>query len=317
MGELIVKDNSLINASYNLELTEQRLILLAIIHARKTGKGITSDSKLEIYANDYIQQFQVEKHAAYEALKNAVNNLFNRQFSFQEKSEKGIGVVKSRWVSRIKYIDSAAILEITFAPDVVPLIMSLEEHFTSYQLQQITQLTSKYAIRLYELIIAWRETGRVPFFKLQDFRSQLGLSTNEYSLMSDFKKRVLDPSIAQINQHTDITVSYKQHKAGRTITGFSFSFTKKKQPKNVTQKAKKAPSKPQPPKQEEQIDWMIADILDRFIGLSMTQQKTTLDKVEARLKGAKQARFKAAKSGSVKQLMTEFSLDINEAMVTL
>ena len=163
MGELIVKDNSLINASYNLELTEQRLILLAIIHARKTGKGITSDSKLEIYANDYIQQFQVEKHAAYEALKNAVNNLFNRQFSFQEKSEKGIGVVKSRWVSRIKYIDSAAILEITFAPDVVPLIMSLEEHFTSYQLQQITQLTSKYAIRLYELIIAWRDTGRVPF----------------------------------------------------------------------------------------------------------------------------------------------------------
>jgi len=110
---------------------------------------------------------------------------------------------------------------------------------------------------------------------------------------------------------------HHEHKAGRTITGFSFSFTKKKQPKNVTQKAKKAPSKPQPPKQEEQIDWMIADILDRFIGLSMTQQKTTLDKVEARLKGAKQARFKAAKSGSVKQLMTEFSLDINEAMVTL
>ena len=40
-GGLVVKDNALMNASYNLEVTEQRLILLAIISARETGKGIT------------------------------------------------------------------------------------------------------------------------------------------------------------------------------------------------------------------------------------------------------------------------------------
>ncbi|CAA0283927.1 DNA replication protein, partial [Acinetobacter baumannii] len=50
---LVVKDNALMNASYNLEVTEQRLILLAIINARETQQGITSDSKLEIHANDY------------------------------------------------------------------------------------------------------------------------------------------------------------------------------------------------------------------------------------------------------------------------
>ena len=33
--ELIVKDNALINASYSLELTEQRIILLAILKARE------------------------------------------------------------------------------------------------------------------------------------------------------------------------------------------------------------------------------------------------------------------------------------------
>ena len=60
---------------------------------------------------------------------------------------------------------------------------------------------------------------------------------------------------------------------------------------------------------------MTVDILDRFIGLSMAQQQAALDRAEARLKGAKLARFKAARSGSVKQLMMEFSLDINEAMM--
>ena len=228
---LVVKDNALMNASYNLEVTEQRLILLAIINARETHQGITSDSKLEIHANDYASQFHVTKEAAYKALKTAVNNLFERQFSFKEETKKGIGIVRSRWVSRIKYIDDSAILEITFAPDVVPLITRLEKHFTSYQIQQVTQLTGKYAIRLYELLIAWREVGKVPQIELSEFRAKLGVEDDEYKAMNHFKSRVLEPSIKQINQHTDITVSYEQHKRGRTITGFSFKFRHKQQQK--------------------------------------------------------------------------------------
>ena len=173
-NELVVKDNALINASYNLEVTEQRLILLAIINARETGQGITSDSKLEIHAHDYASRFDVSNSGAYKALKEAVNNLFDRQFSFKEPDKQGnLGVVRSRWVSRIKYIDATATLEVTFAPDVVPLITRLEQHFTSYQLKQVAQLTSKYAIRLYEMLIAWRATGKVPEIELSEFRNRL------------------------------------------------------------------------------------------------------------------------------------------------
>ncbi len=318
-NSLVVKDNVLINASYNLELTEQRLMLLAIINAREMGQGITSDSKLEIRASDYAKHFNVSIDASYKALKDAVNNLFNRQFSYiaEYKKTGKTGIVRSRWVSRVFYVDELAILEITFAPDVVPLITRLEQHFTSYQLEQVTHLSSKYAIRLYELLIAWRNVGKTPQLTLAEFRAKIGVEDIEYVAMNDFKKRVLEPSIAQINQHTDITVDYEQHKAGRTITGFSFTFSQKKQAKDVTPNEKKSVAKPKTTKQEEQLDWMTADILDRFIGLSMAQQQTTLDRAEARLKGAKQARFKAARSGSVKQLMAEFSLDINEALMTL
>ena len=45
------------------------------------------------------------------------------------------------------------------------------------------------------------------------------------------KKRVLDPAIKQINEHTDITVKVEQHKTGRSITGFSFKFKPKQQAK--------------------------------------------------------------------------------------
>ena len=242
-NSLIVKDNALINASYNLELTEQRLIMLAIINARESGHGITADSKLEIHASDYAKLFNVSADASYKALREAVNNLFNRQFSYtaEYKRTGKVGIVRSRWVSRIFYVDDLALLEITFAPDVVPLITRLEEHFTKYEAKQVAHLTSKYATRLYELLIAWREVGKVPQLELSEFRKRLGLLDNEYTAMSDFKKRVLEPSIKQINEHTDITVTYEQHKKGRIISGFSFKFKQKKQPQI---EAKRDPNTP-------------------------------------------------------------------------
>ena len=229
-NDLVVKDNALINASYNLEVTEQRLILLSIIRARETGQGISSDSKLEIHASDYASRFDVTKEAAYNALKNAVNNLFERKFSFKEihKDTNKEIVVKSRWVSRIAYVDDLATLEVTFAPDVVPLITRLEKHFTSYQLKQVAQLTSKYAIRLYEFLIAWRDVGKTPVISLSEFREKLGLEINEYQKMVNFKSRVLEPAIKQINELTDIHVKYEQYKTGRSISGLSFTFKHKK-----------------------------------------------------------------------------------------
>ena len=232
---LVVKDNALINASYNLELTEQRLIMLAIINARESGQGITADSKLEIHASDYAKLFNVSIDASYKALREAVNNLFNRQFSYtaEYKRTGKTGIVRSRWVSRIFYVDDLALLEITFAPDVVPLVTRLEEHFTSYQAKQVAHLTSKYATRLYELLIAWREVGKVPQMEISEFRNRLGLLDDEYTAMHNFKKRVLEPSIQQINEHTDITVTYEQHKKGRVISGFSFKLKQKQQAKKV------------------------------------------------------------------------------------
>ena len=232
-NSLVVKDNALINASYNLELTEQRLIMLAIINARESGQGITADSKLEIHASDYAKLFNVSIDASYKALREAVNNLFNRQFSYtaEYKRTGKTGIVRSRWVSRIFYVDDLALLEITFAPDVVPLVTRLEEHFTSYQAKQVAHLTSKYATRLYELLIAWREVGKVPQIEIGEFRNRLGLLDDEYTAMHNFKKRVLEPSIQQINEHTDINVTYEQHKKGRLISGFSFRLKQKQQPK--------------------------------------------------------------------------------------
>ena len=229
MRELVVKDNALINASYNLDLVEQRLILLAIVEARESGKGINANDPLEVHAEGYINQFGVHRNTAYQALKDACNDLFARQFSYQKINERGnIENYRSRWVSEIGYVDNEAVVKLIFAPAIVPLITRLEEHFTKYELQQVSNLSSAYAVRLYELLIAWRSTGSTPIIELSDFRQRIGVLDTEYKRMERFKTSVLELAIKQINEHTDITVKYEQHKRGRSISGFSFNFKQKK-----------------------------------------------------------------------------------------
>ena len=230
---LVVKDNALIGASYNLDVVEQRLILLAIVEARESGKGINANDALTIHASSYMQNFNVEKHAAYKALKDASKDLFARQFSYQELSAKGnVTNITSRWVSQIGYTEDEASVQLIFSPAIVPLITRLEERFTSYELSQVAKLGSKYAMRLYELLIAWRSVGKLQI-ELQDLRNKLGLSANEYKAMGDFKRNVLDLALTQLNEHTDISVKYEQHKKGRVISGFTFRFKVKTKPQSM------------------------------------------------------------------------------------
>ena len=229
MRDLVVKDNALINASYNLDLVEQRLILLAIVEARGSGKGINANDPLEVHADSYVNQFNVARQTAYQALKDACKDLFARQFSYQEINKRGnVENVLSRWVSEIRYIDDEATVKLIFAPAIVPLITRLEEQFTKYELQQISNLSSAYAVRLYELLIAWRSTGQTPVIELAEFRQKIGVLDDEYTRMGNFKDRVLNLAIAQVNEHTDINVKCEQHKKGRNISGFSFIFKQKK-----------------------------------------------------------------------------------------
>jgi len=235
--QLVVKDNMLINASYNLDLIEQRMILLAVVGARETGQGITADSRLIIHAQNYMDCFNTNRSGAYEALKTAAKNLFERKFTYKEIREGKEFYIKSRWVSEVGYCEEQGCVTLAFAPVVVPLITRNHKHFTWYKLGQIAELKSKYAVRLYEILIAWREVGKTPTIQLSDLRFSLGIEETEYQRIPDFKARVLNPALKQINAHTDIEVECDQIKTGRVVSGFNFKLKMKPTVEKVSKKA--------------------------------------------------------------------------------
>lgn len=230
---LVVKSNRLNSAIQKLSLSEIRLIQLAIIDSREQNKGLSTDKPLRINASRYVDAFGTSKQTAYEILLEAETNLFERRFSFlDERANK----VKSRWISQVTYLAGEGAIEVIFTPAVVNEITridGLKQFFTKYTLEQTAPLGSVYSVRLYELLIQWREAKKTPLFDLETFRGQLGLEGEEYERMSDFKRRVLDMATKEINDKTDLNISYEQEKRGKEIVGFKFKVLEKKKSKSA------------------------------------------------------------------------------------
>lgn len=236
--ELVVKTNRLNQAFQTLSLSEFHIVQLAIVDARQTGTGLSTDTPLRIDALRYAEIFGTTRQNAYQRMKEAEDSLFNRRFSFFDEDGK---LVKSRWIQQVKYLDDEGAIELVFTLAVVQGISKIDgikDFFTQYLLSQTAQLNSTYSARLYELLIQWKAVGKTPVFDLATFREQLGIGVNEYKRMDHFKTRVLDLAITEISDKTDIDAAYLQHKKGRSISGFSFSFTHKKS-KNTSNESQK------------------------------------------------------------------------------
>ena len=225
MGNLIVKSNALIEASYSLDAVEQRVILLAILEARALNIEIGLGTRIKVYASNYANTYGISKDMAYKAMKKAVLGLHQAEFRWSEMTPKGVKHTHSRFTDTIAYCEGEGCIELIFGSQVIPQIIDLKKLFTSYEIEQTRNL-NRYGLRLYELLIRWRATGKAKI-SLNDLRNALGVLDDEYQTMSNFKNRVLDVAVSEINENTDITTSYEQHKQGRKIIGFTFTIKQK------------------------------------------------------------------------------------------
>ena len=236
-GNLVVKTNQLNSALQNLSLPEIRIVQLAIVDARETNTGLSTDKPLRIDALRYAEMFETTRQNGYKRMKEAEETLFNRRFSYIDDDGK---VIKSRWIQQVRYLDDEGAIELVFTLAVVNGISRIdgaEDFFTSYLLEQTASMDSIYSVRLYELLVQWKAAKQTPMFELEKFRDQLGVEVNEYKAMCDFKKRVLLVAIDEINEKSDIKVSYEQVKKGRSIAGFKFKVLTKEKPKNTKQES--------------------------------------------------------------------------------
>ena len=240
--QLVVKSNHIIEASYRLSVAEQRVILSAISQVRRDNP-VTDEVLYSVTAAELAQLCGTDPKTAYRDLQNAAERLQTRRVSLLLEPD-GVTIRSKRrrvtcWVQTVDYIDQEGRIEMRFGKDILPYLTGLQREFTRYALSDVAKMASAYGIRLYELLVQWPEGHRE--VALDDLRRWLQLE-DRYPSIKDLKRRVLDPAVEQINEHSPLMLSWGQRKTGRRVTHLVFDYALKKPPKTasgVTDAAKK------------------------------------------------------------------------------
>ena len=161
-GGNVTMHNTLVSASHGLNLGEKRLVAMAV--AKLSPKAAALPGKpIKISALDFAEQYGVDADSAYEQLRDAQENLFQRYITHIEHfgpTGQRVMVSKMRWVSSIHYEKGAGEILLAFAPEIAQFLVQLKKHFTSYQLSKAAALRSTYSWRLFENLERFRETVR-------------------------------------------------------------------------------------------------------------------------------------------------------------
>lgn len=216
---LVVKANQLVEARYNLNLNEQKVILYA---ASKIDREQDHFNYIELDINEFTELLDT-KGKRYEEIRDIVRELRRKEVIINTDDKEYI----AGWVSSITFYKNTGKIKLRFDDDLIPYLLQLQKRFTRYQLKNILYLKSKYSIRIYELLKQYESIGKREF-ELQELKKILFIE-NQYNRIYDLKRFVIEPAVEEINYYTDINISYDDIKKGRKIVGFAFDIEPKDQ----------------------------------------------------------------------------------------
>ena len=160
----------------------------------------------------------------YQRLLEATSNLRSREYLIaDDKHVLQVGLLASAL-----YVKGEGIIELEISERMRRYLIDLKNNFTSYRLQSVFSLSSKYAKRIYQIASQWKDIGETKTFTLDEFKIMLslkdpkGVESEQYEKISSLQKYVLDVATTQINEHTDLRINYELIKKGRSFHSIRF-----------------------------------------------------------------------------------------------
>lgn len=213
----VTKANELIQKSrFSLSAQQQKIVLFLISQINYWDE----DFKVYTFSiAEFCRVCGIERPGGkgYGELKGAIKEIADK--SLWVRLDNGKETLL-RWIEK-PYIDEGkGTVEIRLDKDMKPYLLQLRENFTNYELVYTLQFRSKYSIRLYELIrsLQYHDAQELGCqFTVEQLKALL--DGEEYQEYRDFKRRVLNMAVGEVNRYSDRDVTYTEQKRGRKVTG--------------------------------------------------------------------------------------------------
>lgn len=214
--EVYKRSDMLQKGRHELTLQEQRCVLYAISKIKPEDE-VFQEYQFEI--SDFYRMCGLQNES-YTDLKAILKGLSDRSWWVETAPNEESTV---RWFQKVRTNKKSGTVTIRFDDDMMPYLLELSkqnEYFTHYQLKYILPMRSQYAIRLYEILKSYQFNNREWFFEVEALRKQLNCS--QYDNFKDFRRRVIEPAVVEINEFSDIKVAWEPIKEGRKVVRVVF-----------------------------------------------------------------------------------------------
>jgi plasmid replication initiation protein len=225
-------DTLLQKGRFELTLTEQRLILYAISKIKST------DTKREEYTfklKDFYDICGIREKDDYTAIKKTLIEMRKKVWwiVMEDPHEPGTECESAvSWFEIIRTNKKSGKVTIAFHFDMMPYLLELAKqreegkgYYTKYTFQYILPMRSQYSVRLYELLKSYQKNNMTWWFKLEDLKRLLNCQS--YKTFKDFRVRVLDIALREINEYSDLKIKYTTEKDGKRISEVMFYMAEK------------------------------------------------------------------------------------------
>ncbi len=207
------KHSSLIAMSNKSLNVSQRKLYNAILYL--AGKQQQTEPNSEFFR---IRFSEISKFAGYELstntkyLKASIDALVETRvnLNIMNKSNEEWSSFTLISEATIKKYDK--FVTIVFPP-IIRNNLQYPSIYALLNLSIVNTLSGKYSLQIYELLSDYKKIGKV-VIEISKFREIVGVAEGEYQKISNLKLRVIENSILEINQKTDLVVDYELDQRG-------------------------------------------------------------------------------------------------------
>lgn len=242
---IITKPNTLVEASCNLTMAEYDLITLAI---NKLYLQKSDSNQVIISGREFATANRVSSTYAYRVLKDCAESLPNKKLAVTlykdlsaENTDELLVVrpnhskyktiaTECHWVQNATYVEQTGFITLYFSDLVRHIISNTGKAYTKYDYLKTIDFKGCSTKRLYELVLKWKDIGKTPTMTIYEWKEYLGY-IDSYPEVSEFRRRVLDYGLKQINAQGDFEVTLDPTRLGRSFTHFSMIIKKLKSSK--------------------------------------------------------------------------------------
>lgn len=218
---ILMKNNMLVKARYHLTSVQSDVFIIILYELQKDSKRGMSCT---INRKDFLNIITSNDKKTIDGIKQLLNGLMKESIYFKEIKQNGKNAIWGKYnlISGFEYDDETENFTIACSERVYDLLVSyLEIGYTPINVENYLSLRNSYSKRMYDLLRLWSGSKNKINYTVRELKELLILE-NKYSKYSDFKKKVIKPSIKELNETKMFEISFKENKSGRKVTNIDF-----------------------------------------------------------------------------------------------